>query len=159
MQETACNAGDTGSIPGLGRSLGEGNGNALHYSCLGNLMDREAWQAAVHGAAKSRTWLGAKRQHPSYLKVNSREVPVMAPVLSERIIMLERQNYMKQRTISCLLQAYFISPKSSKKEKLEWLEWSESLSWRNKVEGILRNPLAFGQDMESKGEDTPSGGN
>lgn len=46
----------------------------------------------------------------------------MAPVLSERIIMLERQNYMKQRTISCLLQAYFISPKSSKKEKLEWLE-------------------------------------
>ena len=65
--------------------------------------------------------LGAK-QHASYLKVNSREVPVMAPVRSERIIMLERQNYMKQRAISCLLRACFISPKSSKKERLEWLE-------------------------------------
>ena len=40
---------DTGSISGVGRSPGEGNGNSLQYSCLGNLMDREAWQAAVHG--------------------------------------------------------------------------------------------------------------
>ena len=85
-----------------------------------------------------------KQQHASYLKLNSEEVPVMAPVLSECIIMLERQNYVKQRTISCLLWACFIIPKSSKKERLEWLEWPESLSWRNKVEGILKNPLAFG---------------
>ena len=45
-QESACNAGDTGdasSIPGLGRSLGEGNGNPLQYSCLKNPTDREAW--------------------------------------------------------------------------------------------------------------------
>ena len=48
------NAGDPGSIPGLGRSLGEGNGNPLYY-CLENPMDRGAWQAAVHGVAKSRT--------------------------------------------------------------------------------------------------------
>ena len=41
-----------GLIPGLGRSPGEGNGNPLQYSCLENLMDREAWQAAVHGGAK-----------------------------------------------------------------------------------------------------------
>ena len=41
-----------GLIPGLGRCPGEGNGNPLQYSCLGNLMDREAWQAAVHGVAK-----------------------------------------------------------------------------------------------------------
>ena len=46
------NAGDLGSMPGLGRSPREGNGNPLQYSCLGNLMDRGAWQAIVHGVAK-----------------------------------------------------------------------------------------------------------
>ena len=55
VKESACNAGDTGSIPGLGRSPGEGNGNALQFSCLENPMDRGAWWAAVHGVAKSRT--------------------------------------------------------------------------------------------------------
>ena len=40
---------DLGSIPGLGRSPGEGNGNSLQYSCLENPMDRGAWQATVHG--------------------------------------------------------------------------------------------------------------
>ena len=48
---------DLGSIPGLGRSPGEGNGNPLQYSCLGNPMDRGAWWAAVHGITKSRTQL------------------------------------------------------------------------------------------------------
>ena len=48
----ACNAGDLGLIPGLGRSLGEGNGNPLQYSCLENSIDREAWRATVHGVAK-----------------------------------------------------------------------------------------------------------
>ena len=48
---------DTGSIPGLGRSPGKGNGNPVQYSCLENSMDRGAWQATVHGAAKSGTWL------------------------------------------------------------------------------------------------------
>ena len=45
MVESACNARDPGSIPGLERSPGEGNGNLLRYSCLENSMDREAWQA------------------------------------------------------------------------------------------------------------------
>ena len=49
--------GDPGSIPGSGRSPGEGNGNPLHYSCLENPMDRGAWQATVHRVAKSRTRL------------------------------------------------------------------------------------------------------
>ena len=44
--------GDVGSVPGLGRSSGEGNGNPLQYSCLRNPMDRGAWQATVHGVAK-----------------------------------------------------------------------------------------------------------
>ena len=46
-KEFACNAGDLGSIPGLGRSPGEGNGNAFQYSCLENPMNRGAWQAIV----------------------------------------------------------------------------------------------------------------
>ena len=56
-KEPACNAEDLGSVPGSGRSPGEGNGNPLQYSCLENPMDREAWRAIVHGAAKSRTQL------------------------------------------------------------------------------------------------------
>ena len=59
-KEIACSAedtGDLGSIPGLGRSPGEGNGNPLQYSRLKNSMDRGAWQATVHGVAKSWTQL------------------------------------------------------------------------------------------------------
>ena len=52
---SAYNVGDPGSIPGLGRSPGEGNGNPLQYSCLENPMDRGAWWATVHGVAKSQT--------------------------------------------------------------------------------------------------------
>ena len=48
---------ETGSIPGSGRSLGEGNGNLLQYSCLENPMDRGTWQARVHGVVKSGTRL------------------------------------------------------------------------------------------------------
>ena len=54
---SACSAGDLGSIPGSGRSPGEGNGNPLQYSCLENPMDGGAWWAAVHGVAKSQTRL------------------------------------------------------------------------------------------------------
>ena len=68
-KESACNAGDPGSMPGSERSLGEGNGNPLRYSCLGKpmemdvclselrelVMDREAWHAVIHGVTKSWT--------------------------------------------------------------------------------------------------------
>ena len=57
-KESAYNAGDIGSIPGSGRSPGEGNGNPLQYSCLGNPMDRGAWEAIVHGVTKSQAWPG-----------------------------------------------------------------------------------------------------
>ena len=56
-KESACSAGDGGSVPGSGRSPGEGNGNPLQYSCLGNPTDRGAWWATVRGDAKSRTQL------------------------------------------------------------------------------------------------------
>ena len=55
MIKNACNAGDLGLIPGLGRSPGEGNGLALQYSCLENSTDRGTWQATVHGVAKIQT--------------------------------------------------------------------------------------------------------
>ena len=57
VKASACNAGDLGSIPGLGRSPGEGNGNPLQYSCLENPMDGGAWWATVHGVTKSQTRL------------------------------------------------------------------------------------------------------
>ena len=53
----ACNAGNLGSVPGLGRSPGEGNGNPLQYSFLENSMDRGASWAIIHGVAKNRTRL------------------------------------------------------------------------------------------------------
>ena len=56
-KESAFHAGDPGLIPGLERSLGEGNGNTLQYSCLENFMDKGAWWARVHGIVKSGTWL------------------------------------------------------------------------------------------------------
>ena len=54
-KESACSAGDLGSIPGLGRSSREGNGNPLQYSCLENPMDRGAWRAVIHEVTESRT--------------------------------------------------------------------------------------------------------
>ena len=54
-KESTCNVGDLGSVPGSGRSLGEGNGNTLQSSCLKNPMDRGAWWATVHGVTKSWT--------------------------------------------------------------------------------------------------------
>ena len=53
-KESACNMGDLGLSPGSRRSPGEGNGDPLQYSCLGDPMDRGAWRATVHGVAKSR---------------------------------------------------------------------------------------------------------
>ena len=53
-KESACNTGNLNSIPGSGRSPGEGTGNPLQYSCLENSMDRGAWWAIVHGVPKRR---------------------------------------------------------------------------------------------------------
>ena len=52
VKNQPSNAGDPGSVPGFGRSPGEGNGNPPQYSCLGNPMDREAWRATVHAVSE-----------------------------------------------------------------------------------------------------------
>ena len=57
VKNPPASAGDPGSIPGSGRSPGDGNDNLLQYSCLENSMDRGAWQATVHGVTKSQTQL------------------------------------------------------------------------------------------------------
>ena len=69
-EESSCNAGDVGLIPesrvglipGSRRSPGEGNGNPLQYSCLGNPLDRGAWQATVHGVRKESDTTATKQQ-------------------------------------------------------------------------------------------------
>ena len=70
---SAYNAGDPGSIPGLGRSPGEGNGNPFQYSCLENPMDGGAWWATVHGIAKSRTQLNDFTSLHFIIKINNFE--------------------------------------------------------------------------------------
>ena len=75
-KESACNEGNmrnVGSIPGLGRSPGGGNGNPLQYSCLGSSMDRGAWQPTVHGVVKSWTQLS---MHTGYLKLALAEIVI-----------------------------------------------------------------------------------
>ena len=74
VKNLPANAGDIrdmGSISGSGRSPGEGNGNPLQYSCLGNPMDRGTWQATVHGVAKNQTrlkLLSPAQVHPQHYK-------------------------------------------------------------------------------------------
>ena len=76
-KESACNAGDQGSIPGLGRSPGEGNGNLLQYSCLENPMDRGTWQATVHRFARVGHNLATNRK-PDELGMVLKMVSVQA---------------------------------------------------------------------------------
>ena len=73
IKNPPANAGNMGLIPGSGRSPGEENSNPLHYSCLGNLMDREAWRAAIHGVSKRvKHYLVTKQQIETYtVEVNA----------------------------------------------------------------------------------------
>ena len=68
-KESACNAGDLGSISGSGRSPGEGNGYPLHYSCLENSMDRGAWRATVYEITKSQTRLNNWHFHTLHVSM------------------------------------------------------------------------------------------
>ena len=80
VKNLPASAGDirvAGLIPGSGRSLGGGNSNPLHYSCLENPMDRGAWQAAVHGVVKSWTQLKQLSMHALPKRCRTRAVPLI----------------------------------------------------------------------------------
>ena len=84
-KESACNAGDPGFIPGLGRSPGEGNNNPLQYSCLENPMDRGAWWAIVHRVAKSQRQLKQLNMHAYihtyiYIYIHALSIPLLMDV-------------------------------------------------------------------------------
>ena len=68
-KESAYNAGDTGSIPGSGRSPGRGDGNPLQYSCLWNPMDRGAWWATVHGISELDTTSQLNNKQQTHLHI------------------------------------------------------------------------------------------
>ena len=71
VKNLLANVGDTGSIPGLGRSPGEGNINPLRYACLGSPMDRGTWQATVHEVTRIRHNLVSKQLQKWKKHVNS----------------------------------------------------------------------------------------
>ena len=72
-KESACNAGDLGSIPRFGRSPGGGRGNPLQYSCLEKPMDGRAWRATVHGVTKSQTTEGPSHGNSVHEEVFSKK--------------------------------------------------------------------------------------
>ena len=94
-KEAAARARDVGLIPGSGRSPGGGNGNPFHYSCLGNLMDRGAWRAAVQGVAKTWTLLSTHARTRStsvsfeITRNGNRAVTAAASVLFHQLKSLE----------------------------------------------------------------------
>jgi len=87
-KESACNAGDLDTIPGLGRSLGEGNGNLLQYSCLENSMYKRAWQATIHGVTKSDMTKGQTLTMCVYIYIHTYIHPLntLACVLLQSLI-------------------------------------------------------------------------
>ena len=84
VKNPPANAADMGSIPGSGRSPGEGNGNPLQYSCLENPMDREPWKAAVRGVAKSETQLGDRTTTTTCTHTHT-HTPLLGSYLSSSI--------------------------------------------------------------------------
>ena len=84
-KESACNAADPGSMLGSKRSLGEGHGNLLQYSCLEGSMDRGAWRATVHGFTKSQTGLSNWHLHFQDRHVGLRDRDCSIKQISKRI--------------------------------------------------------------------------
>ena len=89
-KESTCNARDLGSVPGFGRSSGEGNGNPLQYSCLENPMDRGAWQATVHEVARVRHDLATKPSPPP---------PPLASQIMLKILQARLQQYVNHEIL------------------------------------------------------------
>ena len=87
-KESACNAGDPGLIPGLGRSSGEGNGNPLQYSWLEDPMDRGSWKATVLGVARvGHDWVTEPPHGPQSIKLYSAVVKKYLLILALELLL------------------------------------------------------------------------
>ena len=94
--EYACSAGDPDSVPGSGRSPGEGNGYPLQYSCLKNSMGRETWEATVRGAAKSQTRMSIWYTQRPHLWILSHP----KVIITYDFLRLQQVNFRKSQTCS-----------------------------------------------------------
>ena len=120
-KESACSVRDLGSIPGSGRSPGEEHGNALQYSCLENPMDRGAWQATVHGVAKSQTQLNHWHTYMDHFFPNVAAKSLQScPTLCDPI-----DGSPPGSAVPGILQARIV----------EWVAISFSKTWKWKVKG------------------------
>ena len=90
-KESACNAGDTGSIPGLGRSPGRVHGTPLQYSCLENQMDRGAWRATAHSVQKRQTRLN-QLSTPVYRRMYNVSVLLISIPFLDGLLMFHLKN-------------------------------------------------------------------
>ena len=102
-KESTCNAGDLGSIPGSGRSSGEGNGNTLQYSCLENPTDIGVWWDTVHGVARSQTGLCNYHFH----------FPCIRSIYKNEVFSIYQQQIGKMKSIKV---AFIIAVKTNKLE-------------------------------------------
>ena len=101
VKNPACNAGDQGSIPGSGRSPGEGNGYPLQCSCLENSVDRGAWQAIVHGVTKSQTRLNDQHAHINPYKLPySDRITWLHPFCEESMCFKEQRSTHAGKSVS-----------------------------------------------------------
>ena len=101
-KRSTCNAGDSGSIPGLGRSSGEGNGYPLQYSCLEKPVDRGAWQTSAHGVAKSGTQLSNTHTMKYYSATEDNEILPFAMWMDLESIMLHKRSQKEKDKYSML---------------------------------------------------------
>ena len=117
VKAPACNAGDLGSIPGLGRSPGEGNGNPLQYSCLENPMDGGAWWATVHGVTKSWTRLSDFTLKAYINKAEFRGIDAYELWCWRRLFRVpwtarrSNQSILKEISPECSLEGLMLKPK------------------------------------------------
>ena len=117
VKAPACNAGYLGSIPGLGRSPGEGNGNPLQYSCLENPMDGGAWWATVHGVTKSWTRLSDFTLKAYIKKAECRGIDAFELWCWRRLFRVpwtarrSNQSILKEISPECSLEGLMLKPK------------------------------------------------
>ena len=102
LSESACNAGDLDSIPGPGRSPGEGKGCPLQYSCLENPMDRGAWRALIHGVARRLS------KYPFYLGTEDMSTRPTGSGLCFQVSL----HHLLQASLSCLASLVSVQPLS-----------------------------------------------